>query len=179
MSVDRCVCCGAIIPEGRQVCPTCERNNGPLKKPAATRAAATSTTINKGDIRRKSRTLTKKEMSRYLQDRYGVPGDKVDAVLRECLPSESAYQTIIMEWIRNTYPRSFVWKAAAGPYSRGGIPDICAIINGRFYGFEVKRPYLGKLSRLQEETIKAIKAAGGKAAVVSFPEQVAEVIGGG
>lgn len=23
--VDRCVCCGAIIPEGRQVCPVCER----------------------------------------------------------------------------------------------------------------------------------------------------------
>lgn len=179
MSEDRCVCCGAIIPEGRQVCPTCERNNGPLKKPVATRTTATRTTVNKGDIRRKSRTLTKKEMSRYLKDGYGVPGDKVDAVLRECLPLESAYQTIIMEWIRNTYPSSFVWKAAAGPYSRGGIPDVCAIINGRFYGFEVKRPYLGKLSRLQEETIKAIKAAGGKAAAVSFPEQVAEVIGGG
>lgn len=22
--VDRCVCCGAIIPEGRQICPKCE-----------------------------------------------------------------------------------------------------------------------------------------------------------
>lgn len=22
--VDRCVCCGAVIPEGRQVCPSCE-----------------------------------------------------------------------------------------------------------------------------------------------------------
>lgn len=25
MSVDRCVCCGEIIPEGRQVCILCER----------------------------------------------------------------------------------------------------------------------------------------------------------
>ena len=24
-NVERCVCCGAIIPEGRMVCPTCER----------------------------------------------------------------------------------------------------------------------------------------------------------
>ena len=24
MNVDRCVCCGAIIPEGRQVCLLCE-----------------------------------------------------------------------------------------------------------------------------------------------------------
>lgn len=22
---DRCVCCGAVIPEGRHICPTCER----------------------------------------------------------------------------------------------------------------------------------------------------------
>lgn len=24
---DRCVCCGAIIPEGRQVCPSCEKDD--------------------------------------------------------------------------------------------------------------------------------------------------------
>lgn len=23
---DYCVCCGAIVPEGRMVCPQCERN---------------------------------------------------------------------------------------------------------------------------------------------------------
>nr|DAV96129.1 MAG TPA: PROTEIN/RNA Complex, archaeal, ribosomal, 50S, protein.0A [Caudoviricetes sp.] len=22
---DRCICCGEIIPEGRQICPQCER----------------------------------------------------------------------------------------------------------------------------------------------------------
>lgn len=22
---NRCICCGDIIPEGRQICPTCER----------------------------------------------------------------------------------------------------------------------------------------------------------
>ena len=28
-----CVCCGAIIPEGRMVCPTCEANvSGCLKE---------------------------------------------------------------------------------------------------------------------------------------------------
>ena len=25
---DRCVCCGEVVPEGRQVCPTCEGGNG-------------------------------------------------------------------------------------------------------------------------------------------------------
>lgn len=23
--IDRCVCCGAVIPEGRMICPSCER----------------------------------------------------------------------------------------------------------------------------------------------------------
>ncbi len=89
---------------------------------------------------------------------------------------ESYYQTRIIRYLRTTYPAAFIWKAAAGPYSQGGIPDICAIIEGHFFGFEVKRPELGRLSKLQEQTIKAINNAGGTAAVVSFPAQVQEVI---
>ena len=27
--VDRCVCCGEIIPEGRQICPLCEQGKTP------------------------------------------------------------------------------------------------------------------------------------------------------
>lgn len=30
MNVDRCVICGAIIPEGRQVCPICEADITPI-----------------------------------------------------------------------------------------------------------------------------------------------------
>lgn len=92
---------------------------------------------------------------------------------------ESWYQARIIRWLRTAYPAAFVWKAAAGPYSQGGIPDICAIIDGHFYGFEVKRPEVGRLSKLQEQTIKAINAAGGTAAVVSFPADCQRIIEGG
>ncbi len=92
------------------------------------------------------------------------------------LHKESFYQTRIIRWLKTTYPSAFVWKAAAGPYSQGGIPDICAIIDGHFYGFEVKRPELGRLSKLQAQAIKAIDAAGGTAAVVSFPADVERII---
>jgi len=89
---------------------------------------------------------------------------------------ESFYQTRIIRWLKDTYPQAFVWKAAAGPYSRGGIPDICAIIAGHFFGFEVKRPEGGRLSKIQEQTIQEINDAGGTALVVSYPEQVKEAI---
>ena len=31
MDSERCVCCGEIIPEGRQVCPQCEKGTGGVK----------------------------------------------------------------------------------------------------------------------------------------------------
>ena len=89
---------------------------------------------------------------------------------------ESWYQSRIIRWIKDNYPDAFVWKAAAGPYSRGGIPDVCAIIAGHFFGFEVKRPVVGRLSKIQEQTIKEINAAGGIAAVVSYPEDVERIL---
>ena len=67
---------------------------------------------------------------------------------------ESYYQAKIIKWLREAYPQAFVWKAQQGPYSRQGIPDICAIIDGHFFGFEVKRPEGGELSPVQAQTIK-------------------------
>ena len=78
--------------------------------------------------------------------------------------------------IRQNYPDAFVWKAQAGPYCRRGIPDICCIIGGHFFGFEVKRPEVGRLSKIQEQTILEINRAGGTALVVSYPEQVKEAV---
>lgn len=31
MSEDRCICCGEIVPEGRMVCPICEKGKKPRK----------------------------------------------------------------------------------------------------------------------------------------------------
>ena len=59
---------------------------------------------------------------------------------------ESFYQAKIIRWLKEQYPGAFVWKAQAGPYCRQGIPDICAIINGHFFGLEVKRPEVGRTS---------------------------------
>lgn len=39
MKEDRCVCCGDVIPEGRQVCPKCERMVG-MGKPRMCGASA-------------------------------------------------------------------------------------------------------------------------------------------
>lgn len=132
--------------------------------------------MNRADIRRKSRTFTRLQMVDYLKSEYDIPASRFNAVMARCLPLESDLQSNIIRWLRDTYPTAFIWKAAAGPYSMGGIPDICAVIDGRFFGFEVKRPYIGVVSDLQKEAIKGIRQAGGTACVVSYPEDCEKVI---
>ena len=110
---------------------------------------------------------------------YGCAGAvHAEKYLLQKLPKESYYQDKIIKFLKKTYPTAFVWKAAAGAYSRQGIPDVCAVIGGRYYGFEVKRPYIGVLSKIQEQTIDQIRAAGGIAAVVTFPEEVQRIVEG-
>jgi hypothetical protein len=55
----------------------------------------------------------------------------------------------------------------SGPYGRAGIPDIIMCYQGRFVGVECKAGTKGikKLTKLQEQEIKKIRAAGGVATV--------------
>ena len=122
---------------------------------------------------------TKAEVIKYLKTTNDIScrtTTEAEKYLRAHLPKESYYQDKIIKHIRELIPSAFVWKAAAGPYSRQGIPDVCAIVNGRYYSFEVKRPFIGVLSRIQERTIMQIRAAGGKAYVVTYPSEVAKIL---
>lgn len=101
---------------------------------------------------------------------------EADKFIREKMPRESYFQRKIIEWIKANVPNAFVWKEAAGPYSRAGIPDVSCIIHGRYYGFEVKRPFIGELSTIQERTIKEIRKAGGRAEVVTSEKEVAVIL---
>ena len=71
--------------------------------------------------------------------------------------------------------RCFCWKEHCGMYGTAGIPDIIACIDGRFYGFEVKTEK-GKVTKLQEATLRKIQKAGGVAAVVRSVEDVDAVL---
>lgn len=93
------------------------------------------------------------------------------------IPLEKYFQKKIMDYLK-TLPNCFFWKAQAGAYSKSGIPDICCVYKGRFYAFEVKRPWIGKLSDLQKNALYKINKSGGKASVVSFVEEVESIMRG-
>lgn len=134
--------------------------------------------VGKADILHKSRVFSLDEMRAYLEETTGrtLTAAQTDKLLRDTLPKESYFQSIILRWLKENYPAAFVWKVQTGPYARQGVPDICAVIDGRFYGFEVKRPYLGRLSRIQQSTMEAIEKAGGKAGVVTWPDDARKLI---
>jgi hypothetical protein len=69
----------------------------------------------------------------------------------------------------------FCFKEHGGRYGTSGVPDIICCYRGKFIAFEVKTPD-GKLTRLQQETIDKINAAGGKAFKVTGVDEVESII---
>jgi len=60
-------------------------------------------------------------------------------------------------------------------YGTAGLPDIICCIKGRFVAFEVKTPS-GKLTKLQEATIRKIRAAKGEAFKVTNVEDAKSIL---
>lgn len=125
-----------------------------------------------------SKFKTYKELQKYVIENNSKIHTKAqaDKFIRENMPKESYFQKKILDWIKNNIPDAVAWKEAAGAYSRQGIPDITCIVDGKYYGFEVKRPFIGVLSKIQEQTIKALRKAGAVAEVVSSEKEVEAII---
>ena len=98
--------------------------------------------------------------------------------LRKEIKNESYYQDKIKKALKAKYPKAFIRKISQGLYSEAGIPDILMIYEGHYYGFEVKRPVVGVPSKLQEETIRQVTAAGGTALFVRWPEEAIQAVEG-
>lgn len=73
---------------------------------------------------------------------------------------ENKIKTFLM-----THRAWFIKYWAGSQFTKSGIPDILACVNGQFVAIEVKAPN-GKPSELQLHTIKKIREAGGFAFVL-------------
>lgn len=116
------------------------------------------------------------QVIKSIQEKKRLNKAQAIKVIRKEVPKESYFQDKVKKALQKSYPDAFVAKIAQGQFSRRGIPDILAIVNGHYFGFEIKRPVLGEASRIQEKTIEAIIKAGGTAAFVSYPEEALQII---
>ena len=116
------------------------------------------------------------ELIDYVSQKKGCNRTTARKWCQSNVPEESYFQKKIMDYLEERYPNSFVRKISQGAYSQGGTPDILFIYKGRYIGFEVKRPYFGVTSKLQEQTIKQIRRAGGVAEVVIYVSEVKKIM---
>ena len=72
-------------------------------------------------------------------------------------------------------PECFAFKEHGGLYGTSGIPDIIVCYKGKFVAFEVKTEN-GKLSKLQEVTIRKIQSAQGLALNVTSLDEVKTIL---
>ncbi len=105
---------------------------------------------------------------------------EADRWARENIPKEKYFQGKIIAYLRDLVKKGalegYVWKDAAGLYQSAGFPDVNIITGGKYFGFEVKRPLLGKPSALQEKTIEEIRSGGGIVEVVSYVSEVEQIL---
>ena len=98
-------------------------------------------------------------------------------IMRRKIPAESYYQRNIKKYLEQRYGEEiYVRKVTQGPYSEGGIADLMVVIRGKYIGLEVKRPVVGKPSKLQLENKRLVESAGGAYAIVSWPEEAAKIV---
>lgn len=100
---------------------------------------------------------------------------EADKVARRVVPQESSFQAAIIKRLRKI-PGAFVWKEQAGPFQTKGLPDVCAIIGGRFFGFEVKRPFYGEPTDVQKVVHAQMRHAGACVAVVTYVDEVEAIL---
>lgn len=89
---------------------------------------------------------------------------------------EKAIENKIKAYLK-TIKGLYFFKEHGGLYGTAGVPDIICCYKGIFIALEVKAPD-GKLTVLQEATIRRIKDAYGIAEVVRSVEDVKTIIGG-
>ena len=112
----------------------------------------------------------------FMEARHFKTKKEALAALRREIKKESYYQDKIKRTLKAKYPTAFIRKISQGLYSEAGIPDIMMIYQGHYFGFEIKRPVVGIPSKLQEETIRQITAAGGTACIVRWSEEAIQAI---
>lgn len=80
------------------------------------------------------------------------------------MAAEKTFENEIKKFL-NKLPNTWYFKVWSGPYSKSGIPDIIACINGHFVALEVKAEN-GRASELQKRNIRLINECKGQAYIV-------------
>lgn len=78
---------------------------------------------------------------------------------------EGKVKMFVRKFMRDHFPGHFYYSPMGGAFGKSGMPDHLYLWNGILVGIEIKADK-GKLSALQEQTLKQMSAQGALCAVV-------------
>jgi Holliday junction resolvase len=91
------------------------------------------------------------------------------------VPLEKQVLDAIRKYLRSK--GAYVVKQHGSGMSEAGVPDLLCCYKGRFIGIEVKRNHVqSRVSKIQEQHLLRIRAAGGIAIVARQVQDVREVL---
>ena len=79
--------------------------------------------------------------------------------------AEGKVKMFVRKFMREHFPDHFYYSPMGGAFGKSGMPDHIYLINGILVGIEIKADK-GKLSALQEQTLKQLSKQGALCAVV-------------
>lgn len=128
-------------------------------------------------IRECEQLVTKRALLEYLTTRgLAATMQEAEHIARQQVPVEQQFQTAILKHLNRRVQsgelNGLFWKNQAGMYQKGGTADILGVIDGQFCAIEVKRPFFGHISPLQQRFLQAVQAVGGIAIVASYVSEV-------
>lgn len=91
---------------------------------------------------------------------------------------ESEFRRAAMKWLQLIYGQHFFsLPIVGGPFQPAGSPDVVCSIRGLAVFIEFKAPG-GRVGLQQQQMVDAIRAAGGRAGIVSTWEELEELLSG-
>jgi len=87
--------------------------------------------------------------------------------------NETALKAKVLKWLKKEFPEGFFYKVSEK--FTAGIPDVIGCIAGRFIAIELKVKG-GKLTKLQEFTLRKLNLAGAITGVCYSLDEIRELL---
>jgi hypothetical protein len=114
-------------------------------------------------------------MNEFMRSEHISSVSQAKAVLRERIRGKAYFINNVTRKLKKQYPGCYIrnFKLTEADAT---LPDVEMIYKGHVFAFVVLRPLIGMATGKQTAAIKQIKASGGSAGTIHWPEEAVMVI---
>lgn len=114
-------------------------------------------------------------MNEFMRSEHIGTVSQAKAVLRERIRGRAYYINNVVRKLKKQYPGCYI-RSYKLTEADATLPDVEMIYKGHVFAFVVLRPLIGMATGKQTAAIKQIRASGGSAGTIHWPEEAVMVI---